>query len=219
MSAVEAVVGEKIMDVKDDRAGSDANDYSRFDNVDDSDDEKSTELEKNNNKMKSAAADDALPLAEAINLANVMKDVGNTSFKGGLLKEALSSYTEAADALTKLSDTDKKIDEVNSLLISLNGNKAMCYVKQSSWSSAKASAAAVLALDANNVKALYRRGLAFHKLAALDDAKSDLAKVLTLDAANAAAKKELLAVEAAIKEYVPPSFPPFFPPTPPAIHP
>jgi len=39
------------MDVKDDRAGSDANDYSRFDNVDDSDDEKSTELEKNNNKM------------------------------------------------------------------------------------------------------------------------------------------------------------------------
>ncbi len=171
----------------------DANDYSRFDNVDDSDDE--------DKKDKGAAASDALSCAEAMNLANIMKDVGNTSFKEGKIKEALESYSEANNALTKLSDLDKKTSDVKSLLISLNGNKAMCYVKQQDWSAAKASASEVLKLDSNNLKALYRRGLAHHKVAALDEAKADLTKVISLDSTNAPAKKELLEVEKAIKAY------------------
>jgi tetratricopeptide (TPR) repeat protein len=164
--------------------------FDKVDDLSDSDDEK-----------KAAPETPALSKEEAVNIANIMKDVGNTSFKASNIPEALSSYSEAITALNKLSDDDKKSKDINDLLVSLNGNKAMCHVKTSEWTLAKSSANEVLRLDRNNVKALYRRGLSYHKLSSLDEAKSDLTKVLELDNNNIAAKKELFDVEKAIKVY------------------
>ncbi len=127
--------------------------------------------------------------------------MGNTSFKAGDNKSALESYKEATAALNKLKKDDKEDSQVKTLLISLNGNMTMTLIKNGDWLAAKETASAVLALDAKNIKALYRRGCAYHKMDALDEAQSDLNKVLSLDDTNAAAKKELALVKKAAKDF------------------
>jgi len=173
--------------------GGDINDYSRFDSIGDDDNEDLPEL--------APVSGSALSYTEALNLANIMKEVGNTSFKASNTEEALANYSEAIAALNKLSKEEQLKDEVASLLTSLHGNTSMCYVKLNDFPKAVASATLVLDSDASNVKALYRRGCAFSKLKAFDDAKKDLTRVLVIDSSNVAAKKELLAVEKASKEY------------------
>jgi len=172
--------------------GGDINDYSRFDNIGNDDTDDLSEL---------APAASAMSYNEAVNLANIMKEVGNTSFKASNTEEALTNYSEAVAALGKLSKDEQKKDEIVSLLTILHGNMSMCYVKLSDFSKAAASATLVLDSDSNNVKALYRRGCAFNKLKAFDDAKKDLTRVLVLDSSNVAAKKELLLAEKSLKEY------------------
>ena len=168
-----------------------ANDYSRFDGIGNDDDE---------DELPALAPTGAMSFTEAVNLAGIMKEVGNTSFKAAKTEEALTSYGEAIAALNKLSKDDQKHDEIVSLLTSLNGNMCMCYVKLGDFPKAVTSATLVLASDANNVKALYRRGCAHNKLQAFDEAKKDLTRVLTLDSSNIAAKKEILSVEKGLKE-------------------
>jgi hypothetical protein len=92
-----------------------------------------------------------------------------------------------------------EIEEAKAILVSLHGNNAMVLIKLEDWMKAAVSASAVLKVEKNNVKALFRRGVACHHSGSLEQAKVDLIRVLELDATNAAANKELIELNKTIK--------------------
>jgi tetratricopeptide (TPR) repeat protein len=161
----------------------DANDYSRFDDV-------------NDDTISSDEDDIKITVEEAVSRANVLKDEGNNSFKRAAYADALNSYEEGI----KLLESHKDAAETKTLLVSLYGNVAMVQLKLEDYSKAHVSASSVLAIESDNVKALFRRAVAYHNVGRLEDAKLDLARTLELDAGNAAAAKELAEVNKKLKE-------------------
>ncbi len=140
----------------------------------------------------------AVDVDDALALAASMKSTGNDLFKAGDVSGARSSYDGALDALKALTEDIQKEEKVKTVLIALHGNCAMCSVKSEEWSAAVEAASEVIQRQSDNVKALYRRGLSYHKLKNHDKAKKDLVACLKADPTNASAKKELVACEKAI---------------------
>lgn len=179
----------------------DANDYSRFKDIDDSDEE----LESKSNDPSKTIVN----LVERMLEAHQSKEKGNDLFKQNDLAGAKSAYE---DALNKVSDyneakaigtiTDAQLQsEVRNLVLSLRGNLAMVASKESSFSQAITQSTLALKIDPNHVKSLYRRGSARAKLLEYEEAKDDLKRALELEPTNAAAKKELAEVLKALKEH------------------
>jgi tetratricopeptide (TPR) repeat protein len=163
----------------------DANDYSKFDKIDDVDEE----------DLKTDEAPAVSP-AEVLSCANALKDAGNESFKKGDYAAAMSSYDMGIETLSKHRD----LSEAQALLISLYSNNAMVQLKLEDYTKAASSASEVLSIEPANVKALFRRGVANHNLGKLDEAKFDLACTLDNDPQNGAAAKELAEVVKKMKE-------------------
>ena len=146
-------------------------------------------------------ADVEAQIAATLSLVAEMKDAGNTLFKNGQCDEALSSYEGAIDSIKTLPEAEQNDNSsVKSVLIALHGNVCMCRVKKEDWDGSIAAADEVIKQDSNNVKALYRRGLAKMKTNNLDMAKKDLCAALVIDPNNGPAKKELAAVEKVLRE-------------------
>lgn len=170
----------------------DANDYSRFPDSPDSDDELVT---------ASKGDKEELTLTDAISRANGFKDAGNCAFKRSDYKEAGLRYVEGIAILDSyqkkkgLSD----FDDLKSLIVSLHGNNAMVLVKLENWHSAIVSASAVLEIEKCNLKALFRRGVSYHKSGFLEEARCDLSTLLELESANIPAQKQLILVMKDIK--------------------
>ena len=131
----------------------------------------------------------AVDVDDALALAASMKSTGNDLFKAGDVSGARSSYDGALDALKALTEDIQKEEKVKTVLIALHGNCAMCSVKSEEWSAAVEAASEVIQRQSDNVKALYRRGLSYHKLKNHDKAKKDLVACLKADPTNASAKK------------------------------
>jgi tetratricopeptide (TPR) repeat protein len=107
----------------------------------------------------------------------------------------LDRYSEGIDVLKDFLE----IEEAKSILVSLHGNNAMVLIKLEDWMKAGVSASAVLKVEKNNVKALFRRGVAYHHSGSLEQAKVDLLRVLELDVTNVLASKELIELNKTIK--------------------
>lgn len=173
-----------------DEIKSDANDYSRFNDIDDSDDEID----------KTTKSDDKkLPLEESLARAASLKDNGNDAIKAGDYNLAKEKYEQGI----KLLDDHKTLssDIVISTLSSLHLNNALACLKIGVYKGAIDSANIVLKNDKNNVKAIYRRGCAYLNQHSFDEAKQDLTKVLELEPENVAAKKELVMLVKLRKEW------------------
>ena len=69
------------------------------------------------------------------------------------------------------------ICQVRGVLSSLQNNLAATQNQLGLWEDAVGSTTAVLALDAGNLKALFRRGVAYYNLRRFDAAKADLSCV------------------------------------------
>jgi len=181
----------------------DANDYSRFKDVDDSDDDE----EKKNAESSSTDKEPSLPLHEALVVATDLKDSGNACVKNGDMADAKEKYEKALKLLSPHEEIVFKgacvadvSDASQSLFLSLYGNLSMVLLKAEEYKECRAYCDKVVAKDPAHVKCLFRRGCANHKLGELDDAKFDLEKVVELDTGNVTAKKELAAVVKSIKE-------------------
>jgi len=172
----------------------DANDYSRFDAMADSDDEEDEE-----DKKKKEKEDLGLPFEECMVLAVTKKEEGNAFFQSGASGDARASYQAGIKAITDSALTIST-SEGKALLCQLHGNSAMASVKAEDWTQALASASACLDIDPNNIKALYRRGLAHSKLKFFVEGRADLEKCIAIDAGNAAAKNALAECVRAQKE-------------------
>ena len=177
----------------------DANDYSRFKDVDDTDSDEPADSDKETPEYT---------ISERIKRANGFKEAGNGAFKRNSFADALGVYDCGIKMLEPVSEknppddmTEDESKLVKSLLASLYGNKAMVLIKQEDWAEAIRCSSQVLKIEPDNVKALYRRAVAGFKLGQLDQSKSDFTRTLELDPSNVAAKKELIEVTKALKEH------------------
>ena len=132
-----------------------------------------------------------------LSTATALKEAGNGAFKRSDFVAALARYDEGIQVLKPHVAND----EAKPMLASLYGNCSMVHTKNSAWSDVIASCGECLKLEGNNVKSLFRRGVAYKNVGALDDAKADLSRVLALDEANTAASKELSEVGRMLKEH------------------
>ena len=153
-------------------------------------------------KEADALVPENAPMAEALAKAVVCKEKGNAAFKMDDMALAKLSYEEGLRVLDVVDIKTKFLhhEDGKNLLISLLGNLAIVSIKQEMWSEAASSSSAVLELDKRNVKAYYRRGVAYVKLGRLDEARDDLSACIEIDPANAAAKKELAALRSILKD-------------------
>jgi len=127
------------------------------------------------------------------------KEKGNDYFKKGELQPAMKHYYGAlnyANGLYGLSVVDERA--LKDLKVSVYNNMSLVHQKQGKPDKAIADLNLVLSLDADNLKALFRRGKLYHSLGNIDKARADLDKAKELSPTDADVTRELQALS--IKE-------------------
>ena len=140
-------------------------------------------------------------IATSIATATDLKIAANTSFATGDYRSALSKYTRAYAYFTGLQATGEasqmsqligsrtsqqrqastiEQQQIRDLQISVGNNTSLCWYKLNDGNNAVKFANKVLAVDATNTKALYRRAQGYMLLRKFGDAYDDLQQAHTL---------------------------------------
>ena len=151
---------------------------------------------------KSDAASSAFDASPTLPAACALKDAGNDAFKAARHELAIDMYGDAVDlaeralvALGSVAPTDPARVEIEGVLASLYTNTAASYLKIEQWQGAADAATCALQLDADNAKALYRRGVARQKMEELKMALHDLTRCVKLEPKNKEARELLAAIK------------------------
>lgn len=140
---------------------------------------------------------------ERLEIAKRHKEAGGELFKLDKIKGAAICYSKALKYLIPvdpdiqlevqhLQDYEKEIFSLQSVLML---NLAACQLKFQQYPHVVSNCSRVLALEPDNVKALYRRGQAFTMMNDLDRAREDLLKAKKLEPANRAIDEQLKLLE------------------------
>ncbi|XP_074267366.1 uncharacterized protein LOC141590697 [Silene latifolia] len=117
----------------------------------------------------------------SISNVHLVKDRGNSLFREGNFVLAARHYTQALKLVRFLGLPPIHDQPVaTSLCLSLVLNLAGCQLKLSQFNRVCCYCTFVLSFDPSNVKALYRRGLAFKHLNFLNKALDDFEHVVKL---------------------------------------
>eukprot|EP00927_Polykrikos_kofoidii_P049334 TRINITY_DN43401_c0_g1_i1.p1 TRINITY_DN43401_c0_g1~~TRINITY_DN43401_c0_g1_i1.p1 ORF type:complete len:362 (-),score=75.06 TRINITY_DN43401_c0_g1_i1:121-1206(-) len=135
---------------------------------------------------------------EPIVVAESLREHGNKSFREGLYDQAAKCYMKAKlflptgpAAHAPVVDGDEAGARARACFIAVSSNAAMCKLKLGELDVCIRMCDGVLALDPNNVKALYRKGLALRSQEADDDAEIVLKEAARLEPGDKAVQKEL----------------------------
>lgn len=144
---------------------------------------------------------------EKVDAAKKAKEEGNKHFKAKELEDALAAWKDGLRYLDRLGDDDdasvvddEKKKEINTLRVSMLGNMCIVLLKQKQYGDVIANATKVLKIDADNVKALYRRGTAKSRYGMYKDAKDDLIRANKLDPSNKSVIKEYKLLQKKVKD-------------------
>jgi len=137
--------------------------------------------------------------------AEKLKQEGTELFKKQDYENAAEKYTEAAEYLNDDEDgEDTSVsDDSKELYKNCWNNAAMCLLKIKRYGDTVSACSSVIKVDENNVKALYRRGVANMYFENFSQAKKDLMYARSLDSNNKAVNKacsDLKKAMAAAKE-------------------
>lgn len=133
---------------------------------------------------------------EKYEIAMRYKGQGTELFKDSRIVDAFRKFSKACKLLITLEpikdlELDKQLeDNINDLRFALYNNMAICQLKQKNYQHVITLCTKVLDKDRNNVKALYRRGVAYGKMGDNEKAIADLKVVLTLESGNHSAKEQ-----------------------------
>lgn len=151
-----------------------------------------------------------LPLAslsvhERIDEAQRKRTIGNDFFAYREYRKSTHCYGAALKALDGIladfSATDDTATTIK-LMVDCGNNLAMAYIKLSEYKQAENACIAVLQLDEDNVKALYRVGIVAYMQDKFKEAHLAFQKVFAIDPQNKAARLEYLALRRREKEYL-----------------
>lgn len=126
-----------------------------------------------------------MTMQEKVSSANRLKDEGTELFKEKRFAEALKLYEESAELVANVIDAE-------ATWIACKLNSAQCAIYLTEYPAAVAYCGAVLKKDADNIKALYRRGLARNHLGLPEEALVDLNRALELDKENKPVAAEIV---------------------------
>jgi tetratricopeptide (TPR) repeat protein len=154
--------------------------------------------------------------------ARQLKQEGNSFVAQQDYQKALSKYTKIFAYINGLTDhpsmasvlansspgldaslpkpTSPQIAEVAELKLAANSNIALCYLKLRRPEKAIQFATEVLKGDANNLKALFRRGQAYLDLGDIDNASKDLDAALKLAPSDPAIRQAQVALKEKIRQ-------------------
>ena len=132
--------------------------------------------------------------------ATECKSLGNDCFKAKANDDAKKHYVDGIKALksVRVVHSMELWPQVQGLQMSLHSNLAAVLLNQSEWAGVVKNAGAALALDEENAKALYRRGVGRFRMGALSAAKADLAACIRKDPKNKNARTEYAALQEAL---------------------
>ncbi|XP_053985642.1 uncharacterized protein LOC128880030 [Hylaeus volcanicus] len=124
------------------------------------------------------------------------KETGVSLFKNSRWVDAFHKFSRACKIIITLEpipdlELDAKLEnDMNSLRLVLYNNMAGCHLNRKNYEYTISLCTKVLNKECNNVKALYRRGVAYGNQKDLDKAVSDLKSVVSLEPQNRAAKEQ-----------------------------
>ena len=189
-----AATEDTAADDDDDDAGSlpdlenagDGDDEIEGDSTDDDDDDDDDDEDKD-----TPPADPTVAIVEAM----TQKEEGNAAFKEGDFTAAVRSYRKGTTLLKPFNKNNTGDEQVKSLLLTLQTNLSMVCFKQDKHKMSRDVASKALEIDPINVKALYRRAVAYRKLGDAESARSDLREALKHEPNNKAVRKELVSIK------------------------
>ncbi|MCI4379487.1 hypothetical protein PGIGA_G00228840 [Pangasianodon gigas] len=139
--------------------------------------------------------------SEKLEQSVIVKEKGTQYFKDGKYKQAVVQYKRIVSWLEHESSLQGEEEEkAKALRLAAHLNLAMCYLKLQEPSPALENCDKALELDANNEKALFRRGEALFVMKEFDRARGDFQRVVQLYPTNKAAKSQVLQCQKHIKE-------------------
>lgn len=155
---------------------------------------------------------------DRLRLAVKNKDEGNDMFKAQKFDDAVRRYKKAIDHVSRpevvSNMTPEEAEEARKIKVSCHLNSAQCYIKAADtamtsggknaaepfYKKARTSCDDVMDLDAENIKALFRRSLCWEKLGELDSAMKDIKRGLNLKPDDADLKKSQERIDRLLKK-------------------
>jgi FK506-binding protein 4/5 len=160
-------------------------------------------------------------IEEKIQFAAKLKEEGNDFFKQANYSKALAKYTKIFAYINGLKAPEMGVEQmlpaaqdnktnqpnesqgsnITQLELTTNSNISACYLKLNEPRKAIQYVEKVLAKDANNSKALFRRGCAYLAVNELDNAETDLQAALKITPNDAGIKNQLIIVKRKTAEH------------------
>jgi len=127
------------------------------------------------------------------------KSCGSELFNSGDVTCAFRRFCKAAKLLISMGGMCDVENACQGKLLTCQVflNLAACHTKCSDWTAVVWTCGKVLEVDTKNLKALYRRAVAYSSMMQYDDSIQDLLNAQNVDPSNTAVKNELIKVGAA----------------------
>lgn len=134
------------------------------------------------------------------------KETGVRLFKEHRLVDAFHKFSKACKILITLEpisdlELEKSLEnDINNLRLVLYNNMAGCQLNRKNYEHTITLCTKILSKESNNIKALYRRGVAYGNLKDIEKAVADLENAVSLEPNNRAAKEQLAIYDAQLQE-------------------